>query len=191
MKPVVLPALLGVAVLLGGCAPLVVGGAATGVAVVHDRRPAKTVAMDQSLEIQIKSALGDEAWFDDSDVNITSYNMQVLLTGEVPTREAGLAAERIAREFNEVRTVVNELGIGEPSRLSARSRDAWITTQVKTGLFAVDQEGFDPTRVKVITERGVVYLMGLVTAAEAEAATAQARRVRGVRKVVRLFEIVR
>lgn len=172
------------------CAPLLVGGAATGVAVAHDRRSAGTVLADQNIELSIRKRLLDDEIFKGSHINVTSYNNVVLLTGEVPSREAGLQAAQVARDTDKVRQVHNELVIAEPSSVAARSNDSLITAGVKSSLLAVNQPGFDPTRIKVTTERNVVYLMGLVTRAEADDATDRARRVTGVSKVVRLFEFV-
>jgi osmotically-inducible protein OsmY len=175
---------------LQACVPLGVGGAATGVAVAHDRRSAGTILGDQNIELGIRERILDAASLKGSHVNITSYNHIVLLTGEVPSREAGLKAAQIARDTSKVRQVHNELVIAEPSSLAARGNDSLITSGVKTLLLKVDLPGFDPTRIKVVTERNVVYLMGLVTPAEADAASEQARQVSGVSKVVRLFEMV-
>lgn len=191
MKPIRTAALVLIAAVSSqACAPLLVGGAATGVAVAHDRRSAGTVLGDQNIELSIrKRLLGDEI-FKGSHINVTSYNNVVLLTGEVPTREAGLQAAQVARDTDKVRQVHNELVIAEPSSVAARSNDSLITAGVKSSLLAVNQPGFDPTRVEVTTERNVVYLMGLVSRAEADDATDRARRVTGVSKVVRLFEFV-
>jgi osmotically-inducible protein OsmY len=180
------------AALLGlqACVPLVVGGAATGAAVVHDRRSSGTILGDQGIELGIRRSLAGDKRIQGSHINITSYNHVVLLTGEVPDRETGLAAGRIARAADKVRQVHNELVITEPSSLAARSNDSLITGGVKSTLLAVDLPGFDPTRVKVVTERNVVYLLGLVTREEADAVSDRARRVSGVEKVVRLFEII-
>lgn len=176
---------------LQACVPLAVGGAATGVAFAHDRRSAGTILGDQKIEFGIRERILDTEQLQGSHINITSYNHIVLLSGEVPDREAGLAAARIAREANNVRQVHNELVVAKPSSVTARANDSLITSGVKTLLLKVDLPGFDPTRVKVVTERNVVYLMGLVSSDEADAASEQARQVSGVAKVVRLFEIIR
>lgn len=176
---------------LQACVPLAVGGAATGVAIAHDRRSAGTILGDQKIEITVRERILGEEALQGSHINVTSYNHIVLLSGEVPSREAGQAAARIAREVSNVRQVHNELVIAEPSSVAARANDSLITSGVKTLLLKVDLPNFDPTRVKVVTERNVVYLMGLVTPQEADAASEQARQVSGVTKVVRLFEILR
>lgn len=185
--------LIAAAALLGlqACVPLLVGGAATGTAaVVHDRRSASTILGDQSIELSIRKSLAGDDRIKGSHINITSYNHKVLLTGEVPDREAGIAAGNIARATDKVRQVHNELVISEPSSLAARSNDSLITAGAKSTLLAVDLPGFDPTRVKIVTERNAVYLLGLVTREEADAVSERVRRVSGVAKVVRLFEII-
>lgn len=176
---------------LPGCAPLVVGGAAAGVAVAHDRRSSTTVLEDKALELSINNRInGDPSFADGSHINVAAYNHVVLITGEVPTREIGLRVGELVRGTDKVRQVHNELVIAEPSSVANRANDSLISTGVKSSLLAVDRPGFDPTRVKVITENGIVYLLGLVTLEEADDATDRARRVSGVRKVVRLFEIL-
>lgn len=182
-------AILGSQTLLAGCAPLVVGGMATGASVAHDRRTAGTVLEDQNIELKTSSALSeDPELHEQGHINVTSYNLNVLLSGEVPTGAMKQRAERLARDVARVRRVYNELAIAAPSSMMSRSSDTLITGKVKTKLFGVDVPGFDPTRVKVVTERGTVYLMGLVTRQEADAAVDVARGTGGVQKVVKLFE---
>lgn len=176
--------------LLSGCAPLVVGGAAaTGVSVVHDRRTAGALIEDQAIELRVKSALKKEPGMSDqTHINVTSYNGVVLLSGEAPTEALRRRAAEIARRTDKVRRVHNELTLAAPSAMMVRSSDALITTKVKAELFKIKIKGFDPSRVKVVTENGTVFLMGLVTRAEAEAAVAVARQVSGVQRIVKLFE---
>lgn len=179
---------------LQGCfgTALVVGGVAAGASVVHDRRTAGTIMDDKAIEFKVSSALSDAPETSGSDVHINSnsYNYQVLLTGEVPNSTSKMAATREAKSVDKVKKVTNELAIAEVSTIGARSSDVWITTKVKANLFSVDIGGFDPTRVKVITERKIVYLMGLVTREEADAAVDVARNVEGVAKVVKVFEYI-
>jgi len=175
--------------LVSGCGVLVVGGAATGVAIAHDRRTSGTVIEDESIEIKAGQALGSDPEIKaQTHIDVTSYNLEVLLTGEAPTEDLRDRAGHLVSRVEKVTRVYNEIVIAAPSAMSARSSDTWITAKVKTALFDVDVEGFDITRVKVVTERGVVYLMGLVTRAEAEATTDVVRRVGGVQRVVRLFQ---
>ncbi len=172
-----------------GCATALVGGAATGAAVVHDRRSAGAVIDDQSIELKISNAIGaSQRLNDNSHINVTSYNYAVLLTGEVATPALKSEAERIADATPSVKRVINHLIVGPNSSLGARTKDTWITTKVKSSLFNIKIEGFDPTRIKVVTEAGTVYLLGLVNRQEGSATIGEARRVEGVHKVVALFE---
>lgn len=173
---------------LSGCGVLVVGGTATAAGVVHDRRTTGTVVEDQAIELKAYEAL-DSQRLANAHVNVTSYNNNVLLTGEVPDEQTRAWVEERVAEVEKVRQVHNELVVAPPSSLGSRSNDAWITTKVKTSLVRITGlPGFDPTRVKVVTERGSVYLMGLVTQAEGDAAAGVARQVSGVQRVVKLFE---
>ncbi len=185
-------AALALALALSGCAGLLVGGAATGVSMVHDRRTAGAIVDDQTLELKLYDTLNQQLP-PGNRISVTSYNGAILLTGEVVSEAARQRADAIARGFNPppVRMVHNELVIGAPSPLSVQSNDALLTTKVKTALFQINTiADFDPSRVKVVTERGVVYLLGLVRPAEADAAANVASQVSGVRQVVTLFEYI-
>ena len=172
-----------------GCATAVVGGAATGAAVVHDRRTAGTVVDDQGIELKINNAIGaSQRLSESSHINVTSYNLTVLLSGEVGTPAMKVEAERLAAATPKVNRVMNHLVVGPNSSLGARTKDTWITTKVKSSLFGIKIEGFDPTRIKVVTEANTVFLMGLVNRQEGSAAINEARQVSGVHRVVALFE---
>lgn len=176
---------------ISGCAPLVIGAAAVGGAtVVHDRRTAGTMVDDQAIETKTVAALYREPdLMKQSHINVTSYNNIVLLSGETPTEAFRTRVEEITKGIEHVRRVYNELTIAAPSSYMNRSSDSWLTTQVKAHLVEVrDIKGFDPTRVKVVSENGTVYLMGLVSRREADAAAESARQVGGVQRVVKLFE---
>lgn len=179
---------------LQGCAGLLLGGAATGASVAHDQRTAGTVLEDESIEIKAVSALRDDRVLDaQTHFNVTSYNNIVLLTGETVSQELRERAGKHVADVEKVRSVHNELTIGEPSTMLQRSADSVITTKVKASLLGVkgkDIEHFDPTRVKVVTEAKVVYLMGLLKHAEADAVTETVRQVGGVERVVKIFEYV-
>ena len=171
--------------LLGGCAAVVLGGAAAGgVLLAEDRRTVGTVTEDQGIEIKASSRIGDRVR--DAHLNMTSFNRLLLLTGEVPSAAAREEAERIARGVENVRGVFNEIQVSGNSALSVRANDSYLTSKVKARF--VDGQKFSPVHIKVITENSVVYLMGLVKRAEADAATEVARTTGGVQKVVRLFE---
>ncbi len=172
-----------------GCAPMIVAGAATGVAAVHDRRSAGTVLDDQVIEFQALDNLhADKELYRQAHISVTSYNNVVLLTGEAPTEELKNRAAEIVRGIEKVRRTHNEIMLAAPSSFTSRSSDTLLTGKVKVAMMGI--KGFDPTRVKVVTENGVVYLLGLVTRAEAETATEAARTTSGVQRVVRIFEYV-
>ena len=183
-----LPLLVAVLPLVNGCAPLVVGGAAaTGYMVSEDRRTVGTITEDATIEGKASSRIGDSVK-GNIHVNVTSYNGIVLLTGEVPDAAAKDQAGRIAQSVEKVRAVYNELAVGPVTALSTRTNDTVTTSKVKARF--VDGQKFNALHVKVVTENGVVYLMGLVKKAEAAAATDIARTTSGVTKVVRLFEYI-
>lgn len=171
---------------VAGCAtPVVLGGAAIGGMMAFDRRTAGTQIEDETIELRsvnrIHGAYGDKV-----HINVTSYNRQVLLTGEVPHAEAREAIEKIVAGVENVRSVVNDLAVMPNTSIAQRSNDTFITGKVRASL--VDAKDLSANGFKVVTERNVVYLMGLVTQREAGRATAIARGVTGVSKVVRVFE---
>jgi osmotically-inducible protein OsmY len=183
--------LLGCQLLLSGCAPMVVGGAAATATVAHDRRTTGSVVEDQAIEARIYDSFAqDEELHQQAHINVTSYDGIVLLSGEAPTEALRTRAGQLARDAQKVRRVHNEIQIAAPSAMMTRTSDSWITTKVKSSLFGVKIEGFDPSRVKVVTENGTVFLMGLVTQAEAAGATEQARQIKGVQRIVKLFDYV-
>lgn len=181
-------ALLVSATLLQGCIEAVlIGGVATGVVLATDRRQTEVMFTDQRIEFSAGSRVGD-ALKGQGHVNVTSYNYTVLLTGEVPTDKVKAEAERVVREIPQVKSVVNELQIAGTSSAASRSNDAYITSKVKGNFLGNGK--FRPTDIKVVTEAGSVYLLGLVTREEADAATEIARGTGGVQKVVRVFEYI-
>ena len=172
--------------LFHGCAALAIGGAAAGGAVVAtDRRTVGTMTEDEGIELKAANRLA-ERFKDGVHINVTSYNRNVLLTGEVPDAAARSEAERIARGVENVRGVYNELAVAGASSYTSRSNDAILTSKVK-GRF-LDAGKFNVLHVKVVTESSVVYLMGLVSKQEAGDATELARTTSGVQKVVRVFD---
>ncbi len=173
--------------LISGCAAVAVGGAATGAAVAYDRRTTGTVIEDQTIEVKASRAFNaDTELSDDAHINVTSYNTRVLMAGEAPSEELRDRAVEIVRNIPKVSRVYNEVIIASPSSFMSRSSDSMITTTVKAALFG--EAGIESSHVKVVTERGIVYLMGLLTAEEGERAVETTRRVGGVQKVVKLFE---
>ena len=186
-------ALSALATIQQGCAPaVVVGGAAATASIVHDRRTAGTILEDQAIELKALDLIRkDPELGKQAHINVTSYNMIVLLSGETPTEAMRARAEQIVRGIEKVRRVYNELTVAAPSSMMTRSSDSLITAQVKTALFGTrDLPGFNPNHVKVVTENGTVYLMGLVRRAEGNAAAEAARQVKGVQRVVKLFEYI-
>lgn len=179
---------LAASTLLSACAPLLIGGAVVGGALVAvDRRTSGAQLEDKAIQLKVLQRAGDHGGLN-SHISVTSYNRQVLLTGEVGTENDRVNAGRAAATVENVRSVVNELAVMPPSSVSQRSSDSLITTKVKGSM--LDSKDVYANSVKVVTERGVVYLMGIVTEAEAGRATELARSVSGVVKVVRVFEIV-
>lgn len=178
---------LGTASVLQGCIPLFVGGAGVAVAMTADRRSSGAYVDDESIEWKagkwINDRLGDKV-----HVNATAFNRKLLLTGEAFNEESREEAGRIAATVETVREVVNELRVAPTSSLSARANDSYISSKVKARF--VDQKDFHIQQVKVVTEAGTTYLMGLVTEREGTAATEIARTTKGVQKVVRVFEYI-
>jgi osmotically-inducible protein OsmY len=172
---------------LSGCVGAVAVGAGAGALMVSDRRTSETYLGDQGIEIRAVNRI-DERFGAKVHVNATSYNRSVLLTGEVPDAATKAEVEKITAAVPDVKAIVNELEIAGLTSLSSRSNDAYITSKVK-GRF-LDANKFSVNAVKVVTENGVVYLLGIVSQVEADAAVEVARTTAGVRKVVRVFEIV-
>lgn len=181
-------ATLTVTTTLQGCAPLVVGGAAAGTAATAvDRRTAGTMVEDETIELKARKAIvGDKELDEKSHFNVTSYNTHVLITGETPTEELKARAEELIGKVPKVTRVYNEIAVGPVTSVATRSSDTVITSKVKTKLVA--DEHIDGLAVKVVTENGVVYLMGLLTRDEADRATEVARKTGGVQKVVKLIQ---
>ncbi|MGL6071514.1 BON domain-containing protein [Craterilacuibacter sp.] len=171
---------------LSGCVALVAGGAATGVLVASDRRTSGAYVDDQSIELKASRQMLEK--LPSSNVSLTSYNRVVLLTGEAASDAARAGAEMIARSQPNVQRVYNYLVIAPASGISGRSNDTWLTSKVRARL--LDGKGYPPNAIKVVSERGVVYLLGLVTRAEGEAAARVASETSGVQQVVTLYEYI-
>jgi osmotically-inducible protein OsmY len=178
----------GLGATLTACVPVIMGGAFVGTAMVaSDRRTSGAQLEDEGIEVRaanrIQDALGDRA-----HINVTSFNRRALITGEVPTAQDKQQVEQIVSKVDNVQAVVNELAVLGNSSLSQRSSDALVTGKVKASM--VDAKDLFANAFKVVTERGIVYLMGRVTQREADRATEIARGTSGVQKVVRVFEII-
>lgn len=178
---------------IAGCSTLATGGAeVTGLSLLHDRRNSETILLDERIELSIGSKIrGQYDLYQQTHVNATSYNGMVLLTGEAPNESLRSQVAEIARTTAGVKKVHNFIDIGPPSSFSTRTNDTVLSGKVKSAISEVDHiPGFDATRIKVVTEKSAVYLMGLVHKNEANIAVEMARREPGVRKVVTVFEIL-
>ena len=171
---------------LGACAPLLVGGAVMGgTLVITDRRTSGAQLEDEGIELRGLSRLQD-AIGDRGHVNITSYNRQVLITGEVASAQDKQTIEQVLSRVENVRGIVNELGVMGTSSLTQRSSDVLLSARIKASF--VDTKDLSANTFKVVTERGTVYLMGRVTQTEGTRAAEVVRSIPGVQKVVRIFE---
>jgi len=173
---------------LQGCAAAVVGGAAVGASVALDRRTTGVYVSDQEIELNAMNGLSKAYPEKTNSISATSYNKQVLLTGQVRDDATRTGAVKLVKAIPDVRTVFDELSAGTVSSLSTNANDTTTTSNVKARLLGTDK--VPSNSIKVVTESGVVYLMGLVTPAEAKAAAAVASSTSGVVKVVTLFETI-
>jgi osmotically-inducible protein OsmY len=172
--------------LLSGCIGIAATGIGAAALMVDDRRTTGVYIEDENIEWKALARFHND--FKGSHVNATCYNRKVLLTGEVSTEETKKAAEETAKAIPSVREVANELAVGGNSSITSRGNDSLITTSVKARM--IGNGKFSTNHVKVVTEAGVVYLMGLVTQTEGEAAVEIARSTSGVSRVVKAFEYV-
>ena len=186
MRLMILMLLVAAAALLQGCFPLAAVGVGATAVVLTDRRSPGFYIEDESIEWKIRVQVIEG--FKDAHINATSYNLAVLLTGQVPTEDAKKAIEVAARSNPGVKNVTNEITVGGNSSLASRSSDSLVTTSVKARL--INNGKVSPSHVKVVTESGVVYLMGIVTREEADAAAEIARTTSGVTRVVKVFDYV-
>lgn len=172
---------------LSACFPLLVAGAATGVAVSQDRRPTAVVWNDQQIELRVGERVASK-FGSSSHVNATSYNRSVLISGEVPDEATRSEVEKLTRETQDVKQVYNELAVRLPSSLSVRAADTALTTRIKTRM--IDANRFSPIHVKAVSERSQVFLLGLVKQQEAKDAAQIVSQTPGVEKVITLFEYI-
>ena len=174
--------------LFQGCAPVAITGATTAVSTVAaDRRTTGTMIEDEAIEIKSRLALSDRKELNDRvHINFTSFNTTVLVSGEAPTEEDRQAVIDLVKNVEKVTVVHDEITVAAPSSLLSRSADSVITAKIKAKLIA--EQDLSTLHIKVVTENGVTYLMGLVSEEEGDIATEVARRTGGVQKVVKLFE---
>lgn len=180
-------ALMGTTLASSGCLPLAATGIAVGTLAVLDRRTIGAQTEDTEIEIRASNRL-PEAIRGARGVSITSYNRRVLLTGQVPDEAAKAEAERAVRQVSGVREVYNELELTSRVSFSTTANDSAITAKVRAGI--IEQKALSSNNVKVVTENGVVFMMGLLTQREAPAYATVASRVSGARRVVTLFEYI-
>ena len=172
---------------LTGCAPLMVGGAVMTSMVAIDRRTSGAQLEDQAIELKALNRV-HEVTAGRGHISVTSYNRLALITGEAATEADRNTVEQAVRQIENVRAIVNELAVMEPSSIGSRSTDLVLTSKVKAGF--IDARDLQSSAFKVVTERGVVHLMGRVTEREASRGADVARTVSGVQKVVRVFEVI-
>jgi osmotically-inducible protein OsmY len=172
---------------LTACVPMIVGGAAVGGSMAADRRTSGTYIEDQAIELKASKAIADSLK-EKVHANITSFNRQVLITGEVSDDANKKKAESLVKPIENVASIKNYLGIAKNSSLSVRTNDAYITSKVKANF--LKENKFSANYVKVVTESGTVYLLGLVTHKEADDAVEIARSIGGVKTVVKVFEYI-
>jgi osmotically-inducible protein OsmY len=170
---------------LQGCFPVVAVGVGAGVMLTQDRRTRDAIIEDQKIESMAAERI-DNQLKNVMHVNVTSYNHKVLVSGEVPDGQIKTEIDKIVSSIENVRVVYNELSVSGTSSLASRSNDGLITSNVK--LRFVNDKRFSADQIKVVTENGTVYLMGLVKHDEADAASDVASTTKGVQRVVRLFE---
>ena len=181
-------AIFACALTLSGCIPLVIGGVAATASVATDRRSAGAQLDDELIEDKTAVQVLERFKGNDVHLNVTSYNGNVLLTGEVPFDSVKTDIGEIAGRMPKVRSVQNDLLVGAATGLGSRSNDTLITSKVKARF--VESNQFQINHVKVVTERGIVYLLGIVRPAEGNAAAEIARTTSGVQRVVKVFEYI-
>ena len=172
---------------LTACVPVVAGGAATGGLIAADRRSTGAYLEDQEIELKAEKAINDNLK-ENVHANVTSYNRRVLITGEVSNEANKAKAESVVRPIQNVNRINNQLVIGANSTISSRTNDTYITSKVKTKF--ISENKFAANLVKVVTENGTVFLMGMVTHKEGDDAAEIASKVSDVKKVVKDFEYI-
>ncbi len=176
------------ALLLNGCPVAVVGGAAVGTSVVMDKRTSGDLVADQNIKSKFTYLYNqDKNLSSKTHVNVTSYNRRILITGEAPTPELKQQLDEIASQIRNVRQYYNEVTIAQPTSMSSRTNDSFLTSKIKTSIFAHFKE-LDYAQVKVVTENASVFLMGIVTVEQGDQITELVRQTQGVKRVIKLFE---
>lgn len=176
-----------ISALLTSCVAVVVAGAAAGL-VVYDRRSLSMIENDTRIFHLIHKEIVSDHRFRDSRILVSSFNRVVLLVGQTPTSSLRVMAEKIAQNTANVRRVYNEVTVDFPIPISQRTNDTWITSQVRS--LMLTKKGLTSGSIRIVTENGTVYLMGVVTRAQADLAVSVARQINGVRKVVKVFQYI-
>ena len=188
MRSLLLVSFLSIIAILSGCTAAVVGGAAAGTSVALDKRTTGNYVEDQNIKMKYGYLYDQNELFNDkSHVNVTSYNLQILITGEVETEQQQKALSKMANGVKNVRHAYNEVVIEPITSFGSRSNDTYLTGKIKSSVFANIQE-LDGAQVKVVTENSSVFLMGLVTQKQGRQITEIARTTHGVKRVIKLFE---
>ncbi|MBE9526122.1 MAG: BON domain-containing protein [Proteobacteria bacterium] len=188
MRSLLLVSFLSIIAILSGCTAAVVGGAAAGTSVALDKRTTGNYVEDQNIKMKYGYLYDQNELFNDkTHVNVTSYNLQILITGEVETEQQKQALNQMANGVKNVRHAYNEVVIGPITSFGSRSNDTYLTGKIKSSVFANIQE-LDGAQVKVVTENSSVFLMGLVTQKQGRQITEIARTTHGVKRVIKLFE---
>ena len=174
--------------LLSGCTAAFVGGAVVGTSVILDKRTTGDYVEDQNIKTKFTHLYyQDDELSDQTHINVTSYNRQVLITGEAPTEQQKQKLSHIATQIKNVRRYFNEVVVSKPSSMSTRTNDSYLTSKIKTSIFTHMSE-LDGAQVKVVTENSSVFLMGLVTPVQGNQITEITRTTDGVKRVIKLFE---
>ncbi len=186
-RPSLLALILTVAFLISGCGIILVTTAAvSAIDVIRDRREIGTLWDDNKMELSLRQSISKNEQIDNSNVSVTAFNGIALLTGEVPDQRAIDQILDLAKSHPDASQVINRIELAGKTNLNSRANDSWITGRVKTAMLT--SRTIDATKIKVVTERANVYLMGLVSRSEAEAAVAITRSVPGVVRVIKVFE---
>ncbi|MDP6530799.1 MAG: BON domain-containing protein [Arenicellales bacterium] len=186
-RPSLLALILTVAVLISGCGIILVTTAAvSAIDIVRDRREIGTLWDDNKMELSLRQSISKNEQIDNSNVSVTAFNGIALLTGEVPDQRAIDQILDLAKSHPDASQVINRIELAGKTNLNSRANDSWITGRVKTAMLT--SRTIDATKIKIVTERANVYLMGLVSRSEAEAAVAITRSVPGVVRVIKVFE---
>lgn len=172
---------------LSACFPVVAGGAAAGGLMAADRRTSGAYVEDETIELKAEKRIS-EKFGDKIHVNVTSFNRNVLITGEAHDEATKQGAEAVVKDIENIHGVTNELVVGMISAITSRSNDSYLTSKVKARMIA--NSHFPANYVKVVTENSTVYLMGMVTRKEADEAVEIVRGTDGVEKVVKVFEYI-